>query len=179
MSKQKPDQDEHRDARLPRERGLSPLLSRRRFLAVGSGIGTSLLVRSLPTTAPESGEAQAAVSMHEGLDDAHDAWKDFVPGAHFIEPEVRRSANGELRTTLRLQYTYKDIGGYRLFMRTYEGTIPGPTLRVKPGDVLRIKLINDLPPGATRPVMRRHPRSAGAEARRKRTTPSTQQVPRR
>jgi FtsP/CotA-like multicopper oxidase with cupredoxin domain len=47
---------------------------------------------------------------------------------------------------LRLQYAYKDIGGYRLFVRTYEGTIPGPTLRVKPGDVLRIKLINDLPP---------------------------------
>jgi len=47
---------------------------------------------------------------------------------------------------LRLQYAYKDIGGYRLYMRTYEGAIPGPTLRVKPGDVVRIKLINDLPP---------------------------------
>jgi FtsP/CotA-like multicopper oxidase with cupredoxin domain len=80
------------------------------------------------------------------LDEAYDAWKDFVPGAHFIEPEVRRSANGELRTTLRLQYAYKDIGAYRLFIRTYEGTIPGPTLRLKPGDVLRIQLINDLPP---------------------------------
>lgn len=146
MSEEKPDQYEHRDTRLPRERGLSPLLSRRLFLAAGSGIGTSLLVRSLPATAPESGEAQAAEHMHEDLDNAYDAWKHFVPGAHFIEPEVRRSANGELHTTLRLQYAYKDIGGYRLFIRTYEGTIPGPTLRLKPGDVLRIQLINDLPP---------------------------------
>ena len=31
-------------------------------------------------------------------------------------------------------------------MRTYEGAVPGPTLRLKPGDVLRIKLINDMPP---------------------------------
>ena len=47
---------------------------------------------------------------------------------------------------LRMQYAYKGIGGYRLYMRTYEGTLPGPTLRLKPGDVLRIKLINDMPP---------------------------------
>ena len=71
---------------------------------------------------------------------------DFTPGAPFVEPEVRRSANGELNTTLRMQYAYKDLGGYRLYMRTYEGTSPGPTLRLKPGDVLRIKLINDMPP---------------------------------
>jgi FtsP/CotA-like multicopper oxidase with cupredoxin domain len=66
--------------------------------------------------------------------------------AALIEPEVRRSANGELRTNLRVGYTYKDIGGYRLSLRSYEGTIPGPTLRVKPGDVLRMRLTNALPP---------------------------------
>jgi FtsP/CotA-like multicopper oxidase with cupredoxin domain len=70
----------------------------------------------------------------------------FNEGAPLDEPEVRRSVNGELRTTLRLQYAYKEVGGYRLYLRTYEGTIPGPTLRVRPGDVLRIRLINDLPP---------------------------------
>ena len=71
---------------------------------------------------------------------------DFTPGAPFVEPEVRRSANGELNTTLRMRYAYRDLGGYRLYMRTYEGASPGPTLRLKPGDVLRIKLINDMPP---------------------------------
>src|SRR5260370_1436739 len=35
MSEEKPDQYEPRDTRLPRERGLSPLLSRRLFLAAG------------------------------------------------------------------------------------------------------------------------------------------------
>ena len=63
-----------------------------------------------------------------------------------VEPEVRRAVNGELRTTLRARYAYKEIGGHKLYMRTYEGTIPGPTLRCRSGDVLAIRLINDLPP---------------------------------
>src|SRR5258708_22600025 len=63
-----------------------------------------------------------------------------------MEPDVRRSVSGELRTTIRVHYAYKEIGGYRLYLRSYEGTIPGPTLRVRAGDVLRIRLINELPP---------------------------------
>jgi FtsP/CotA-like multicopper oxidase with cupredoxin domain len=91
-------------------------------------------------------------AAHAGAAHDHEAHggdrapQDFKPGAPFVEPEVRSSTNGELSTTLRMHYAYKDIGGYRLYMRAYEGTVPGPTLRVKPGDVLRIKLINDLPP---------------------------------
>ena len=38
------------------------------------------------------------------------------------------------------------MGGYRLFVRTYEGAAPGPTLRMRSGETLRIKLINHLPP---------------------------------
>ena len=63
-----------------------------------------------------------------------------------VEPEVRRSVDGVLETSLRVQYAYADTGGYRLFMRTYEGTIPGPTLRIQPGDTLKLTVINDLPP---------------------------------
>jgi FtsP/CotA-like multicopper oxidase with cupredoxin domain len=63
-----------------------------------------------------------------------------------VEPEVRRSVNGMLSTTLRVGYAYRQIGGVRLYVRSYEGGSPGPTLRMKPGDTLRIKLINDLPP---------------------------------
>jgi hypothetical protein len=63
-----------------------------------------------------------------------------------MDPEVRRSASGVLPTTLRVGYAYKDIGSYRLSLRRYEGDIPGPTFCVRPGDTLRIKLINALPP---------------------------------
>lgn len=82
----------------------------------------------------------------DGLTSGVDDWKTFQPGAPFAEPEVRHSADGELKTSLTVRYAYRNVGGYRLFLRTYEGTSPGPTLRVKPGDTLRIKLINDLPP---------------------------------
>jgi FtsP/CotA-like multicopper oxidase with cupredoxin domain len=63
-----------------------------------------------------------------------------------IEPEVRRSVNGVLQTQLRCAYAYRDVGGSRLFLRSYEGGSPGPTLRIKPGETLKIKLINDMPP---------------------------------
>jgi FtsP/CotA-like multicopper oxidase with cupredoxin domain len=66
--------------------------------------------------------------------------------APLIEPEVRRSSGGQLATTLRVRYAYQDIGGYRLHLRSYDGMTPGPTLRARPGDLLRIRLVNELPP---------------------------------
>jgi FtsP/CotA-like multicopper oxidase with cupredoxin domain len=67
-------------------------------------------------------------------------------GQPLMEPEVRRSANGLLATRLRCAYAYRDVGGVRLYLRSYEGTAPGPTLRMKPGETLKVRLINDLPP---------------------------------
>src|ERR1700730_13142626 len=135
----------YQDSRLRQNDHFSPPLLRRAFLIAGGAIGTSLLAPRLLGEA-DNGDAHAAEHAHDAAADAIDAWKDFVPGAPFVEPEIRHSANGELRTTLRLQYAYKNVGGYRLYVRTYEATVPGPTLRVRPGDVLRIKLVNDLPP---------------------------------
>src|SRR5580692_9659158 len=63
-----------------------------------------------------------------------------------VEPEARRSANGVLSTSLRCAYAYRDIGGKRLYLRSYEGGSPGPTLRMKPGETLKIRLTNDFPP---------------------------------
>jgi FtsP/CotA-like multicopper oxidase with cupredoxin domain len=121
----------------------TPRFSRRGFMRTGLGVGGALVLPNVPGSIPL---VSAAPAHHHEPADAPEPGTDFKLGAPFVEPEVRRSANGELNTTLRMQYACKDIGGYRLFMRTYEGTVPGPTLRVKPGDVLRIKLINDMPP---------------------------------
>ncbi|MGA7609177.1 MAG: hypothetical protein WCF49_03230, partial [Xanthobacteraceae bacterium] len=120
-------------------------LSRRGFLWTG-GAATAFLAPAL------AGLAVAQNKNDGGSMDMQGHTGRGVPrapcdkNAALIEPEVRRSANGELRTNLRVGYTYKDIGGYRLSLRSYEGTIPGPTLRVKPGDVLRMRLTNALPP---------------------------------
>jgi len=45
-----------------------------------------------------------------------------------------------------MRYAYRDVGGFRLFVRTYEGGSPGPTLRLKPGDTLKLRLANEFPP---------------------------------
>ncbi len=69
----------------------------------------------------------------------------------FPQPQVRRSRHGVLRTTLHACTGTNTIvdqpsGATRsIDTPTFEGTIPGPTLSVEPGDTLSILLINDLP----------------------------------
>src|SRR5262249_38089575 len=107
-------------------RGLGPHASRRGLLQAGLAIGTLALGQRAalgqPTGAhppmPELGVAQspAVPAMDQAL----------------VEPEVRRSVNGMLSTNLRCAYAYRDIGGFRLYLRSYEGGL-APTLRMKPG----------------------------------------------
>jgi FtsP/CotA-like multicopper oxidase with cupredoxin domain len=94
------------------------LMSRRRFLGLGAG-------------------ALAAVGLGSA---AHS-----TPfGSYFYEPEVRSSANGFLSTTLRASTIPTIIDGQAVISSVYEGIFPGPTLKIKPGDFLRIEVINDL-----------------------------------
>ncbi len=71
-------------------------------------------------------------------------------GAELVESEVRSSKDGLLDTTLEASVMAVPVGGGTAIMAVYDGTLPGPTLRVRPGDTLRIKLVNklgDLPAG--------------------------------
>lgn len=52
---------------------------------------------------------------------------------------------GVLSTTLDVRYADNTIGGDPVRLRSYNGQLIGPTLRAKPGDVLRIRLDNHLP----------------------------------
>ncbi len=61
----------------------------------------------------------------------------------FFQPEERRSANGVLSTTLRMSQARAYIGKANIRSTIFETSYPGPTLRVCPGDTLRVKLIND------------------------------------
>lgn len=65
-------------------------------------------------------------------------------------PDVRVSRNGVLETTLRASYGPVELGGGQYQTMSYEGTVPGPTLVVCPGDRLVIHVVNDL--GGTPPV---------------------------
>ena len=66
----------------------------------------------------------------------------------FQNPPEIRSTQGHLQTTLAVKYTdpkTTSIGGCGVTLRSYNGQLVGPTLRVKPGDVLNILLDNELP----------------------------------
>ncbi len=68
-------------------------------------------------------------------------------------PEVRQSVNGVLSTTLNaiistnqmLDQNAQPPETVEFNPPTFEGTIPGPTLEVNPGDQLSILIVNDLP----------------------------------
>ncbi len=94
------------------------LMSRRRFLGLGAG-------------------AVAAVGLGSSA-------QSTPFGSYFYEPEVRSSANGFLSTTFRASTLPTIIDGQAVISSVYEGIFPGPTLRIRPGDFLRIELINDL-----------------------------------
>ena len=124
------------------------VISRRGLLATGAGAGGALLLASAGRRSAAGAEATPAAG-NESHAEANGGSGLFQPAkwesAELVEPEVRRSVDGELATELHVHYAYADIGGYRLSLRTYEGAIPGPTLRVQPGDLLRVRLMNDLP----------------------------------
>ena len=70
------------------------------------------------------------------------------------QPELRSSSGGVLKTTLRARIPdpgHKLVDQLNCTTKivhtpTFEGTIPGPTLVVQPGDKLSIDLVNRLPP---------------------------------
>jgi FtsP/CotA-like multicopper oxidase with cupredoxin domain len=141
-------------------------LTRRRLLASSAGIGAALLLPR-PTNRVAEGSAvflntenrfQATCPILLATKTVSQEIGPAPDSPAFVEPEVRASVGGLLETTLNVRYAYRNAGGYQLYLRTYEGTSPGPTLRVQPGDTIRIRLVNDLPPNRdVEPANLNHP----------------------
>ncbi|MET1035266.1 MAG: multicopper oxidase family protein [Arthrobacter sp.] len=71
---------------------------------------------------------------------------DDVPGARdawTASPSVS-SSDGVLEVRLEAAAARRSIGGRDADVRAYNGTVPGPTLRLRPGDRLRVRLANGL-----------------------------------
>jgi FtsP/CotA-like multicopper oxidase with cupredoxin domain len=63
-----------------------------------------------------------------------------------IQPRVLKSTNGVLATTLTAMPAVVDMGASKpVTTYTFDGVVPGHTWEVRPGDVLRFDLVNDLP----------------------------------
>ena len=75
-------------------------------------------------------------------------WSDFGPGSQgpvvFREPPSVSSHAGVLGVTLVAQRATIDIGGQQAVTEVYDGRYAPPTLRVRPGDVIRLRLVNQL-----------------------------------
>jgi len=62
----------------------------------------------------------------------------------FEAPVELRSANGQLRTAFTVEPTTFSVAGAKVKGYAYQGNYIGPTLRVRPGDTVRIDLTNRL-----------------------------------
>src|SRR5262245_57305656 len=126
-------------------------LSRRGLLNGGLALGAAALSPRLVLAQPGSAHA------HAHMPELGVTKLPVVPAMDqpLREPEVRRSVDGVLSTSLRCAYTYRDIGGMHLYLRAYEGGL-APTRRMKPGETLRIRLVTTCRPTAIwcRPIPR-------------------------
>lgn len=127
-------------------------LSRRRFFAAGGGAAAALALTPGKALAHEEALAEEAAEPLSRATAAStlrgstgDGW--YQP---FCEPPTERSQYGTLDTRLHVvpaQISIREKDGLRVEQtRTYNGIVPGPTLRVKPGDRMNILLDNQLPP---------------------------------
>lgn len=69
---------------------------------------------------------------------------DPVAGELFTEPEVLRSKGGLLEVRLEAALGSHEVAGRRATTMGYNGGVPGPTLRLRPGDTFRVELVNRL-----------------------------------
>lgn len=59
---------------------------------------------------------------------------------------VKTAVNGVLTDTLNLRLSPVNVQGRTITASTYNGVVPGVTWRVSPGDTIRVRLNNQLPP---------------------------------
>ena len=66
-------------------------------------------------------------------------------GPEFKEPPVERSQGGLLNVDLTVKCFEGSLAGHsNVFLRSYNGLLTGPTMRIKAGDMLRVHLSNNL-----------------------------------
>ncbi len=104
-------------------------LSRRSFL---SGTAAAVAALALPGIGTGTRRTPAAALGARAA----------APGG-WPEPVTRSSVDGVLETTVRVRRSRPLIGTKRVQAFTYDDVYPGPTLDVRPGDRLRLLLVND------------------------------------
>ncbi|MEZ4498242.1 MAG: multicopper oxidase domain-containing protein [Thermomicrobiales bacterium] len=97
-------------------------------------------------------EASPAAHPHGGATPEPQATPDAPPappfvgvtGQQLVDPEVRQSVDGLLDTTLNASIGPVTVAGVTVNSMNFEGQFPGPTLRLKQSETLKIALVNNL-----------------------------------
>ncbi len=114
---------------------MSERLTRRQLLALGAAGAGALGVGAAGLLVGEAASPFLTDESSSEPKSSDDAW---------FEPSVLSSAGGVLAVELRVAEREVLIGERRVRMLSYNGTVPGPTLHLRPGDTLRVRLRNEL-----------------------------------
>lgn len=129
----------------PGEGGDRRGITRRNALVLG-GVGAAALVGGglWVWSQSRSGEQEppAATSPETSTSPAPSAPSDGL--GTLLEPEVLRSSDGLLELTLTAALADVVVAGRQVRALTFNGGIPGPTLRVRPGDRIALTFRNRL-----------------------------------
>ena len=68
----------------------------------------------------------------------------YLAGMNFSKSQDVYSKNGFLKTTLVAEYKIGKVGNQTTTAMVYNGSLPGPTYHVYPGDKVEIDLVNHL-----------------------------------
>ncbi|WP_435198081.1 multicopper oxidase family protein [Janibacter sp. GS2] len=69
---------------------------------------------------------------------------EYSGGADLVEPEELTSRDGLLEAELTVAAARVRIGDRDATVQAFNGSLPGPTLRVSPGDTIRVVMTNEL-----------------------------------
>ena len=106
------------------------LWTRRQLLALGlAGAGSA---------------AAGATGLWLTADDSNTASIDGVSADDLVQPQELRSHDGVLAISLTAATARARIGTRQAVVHTYNGTLPGPTLRVRSGDTVKVAMTNSL-----------------------------------
>ncbi|HET7738520.1 MAG TPA: multicopper oxidase family protein [Tepidiformaceae bacterium] len=119
-------------------------LSRRRMLWVAGGGASALALGVAGCSDQDGADEDPAASASPATDVGTPAPSTTPVSTRWPEPEEIRSRDGVLDITLRMAPAMVPFEGGRRWALTVNGTTPGPTLRVRPGDVMKIRLVNEL-----------------------------------
>ncbi len=90
----------------------------------------------------------SALGMMERMGRGGDSVIDPPPGNDFIDPVNAQNLSttaGEVEVDLEARIAQVNINGIEANLLTYNGTYPGPTIRVNRGDTLKLNFKNSLP----------------------------------